>query len=124
MSHEAWDDTFKAMTLVMSVTSTVVIALIGLAVKQIIGRASDNLHMTSELLKAEIAGVRQVISGVQAELTDHKDTCDKVDKSVLAKQVEILENESAMMRKFAHWIGDGISAIAGKVGVTLQKRPD
>lgn len=105
MSHEGWDLLIKSAAVVIPIFMTIIFSLIAFGLTQTIGRVNDKVH------------------AVSTALTEHKDECSKVDKAVLAEKVETHEREIAAFRKFAHWVGDCVGRIAGKLNVELPNRP-
>lgn len=91
---------------IASGVGTIVILLVRHSVKQIIGRAMDKM------------------SDIHAELKEHKDKCDKVDKNVLDVRIMQLSEEQEKMRKFNHWMAEAIIRLAAQQGIQLPVRPD
>jgi predicted PurR-regulated permease PerM len=105
MSHETWDLTLQVIAVVVPLFMTVIFMLLAYAVKETIARVHDK------------------VNSVQTELSEHKDKCDKIDKSVLLTRLDAAEKEISALRKLAHWVVESIGRIAGKLNVILPDRP-
>lgn len=116
MSHEGRDLTIQILAIVVPIVMLLIMGLLSWALTQTIGRLNDNLT-------ASISRVTDRVKSTQAELTEHKDECDKIDKAVLANDIATLKSEVSASRRFAHWVGDCLGLIGGKLDVRLPERP-
>ena len=75
LSHEGSDLLIELLAIFVPVIMTVIVGLLAFSVMQTIGRVNDK------------------IKSVQYELTEHKESCNRVDKGVLQTRIEGLERE-------------------------------
>jgi len=100
------DWTIRILAIIVPIFMTIIFALIGIAWKATLGRVTDK------------------IESVQFELSEHKDACDKVNKSVLASRVDDMRAEIKGLRNFSHWVVASLHALALEMKVRLPERPD
>ena len=103
MSHDGLDIVIQIGAITVPIVMTLIFALIAYAVNQSTGR------------------VRDKIKSVQEELTEHKDSCEKIDKNVLESRLVNAETEITNIRKFNHWIANKIMIIAGKLDIEITE---
>ena len=95
----------QIIAIVVPILMAFVFTLVGYSIKQTVGRVNDKVERA------------------QSDIDYHVLECNKIDKAVLSERITVCQNEITDTKELAHWIGDNVMRIAGKLDVRIADRP-